>query len=262
MKSFRNIQIARSRKMQTYSKTIVALILISIFSLIISSCGLSLDEMEISERITEKDYSFDPNTILGSIQSGNTDVFMPITSTPESYQQSNSKMVNWDQSDYVAVAEAIFNYIWHDIDKGWKLQVISLDVDCVAATNGPQKAFFNFFKIIKNEKNYSRFVRYVYIYPQNGVISVIEDKITPSISEQKFIEIDKMMITGDEAIRIAEQNGGLDIRSSEKDQCFIRSILSPNSKNTGWEVVYKNFQIKVLLSLKINALTGDISKSR
>jgi gamma-glutamylcyclotransferase (GGCT)/AIG2-like uncharacterized protein YtfP len=248
--------------MKNNSKPIVALILINIITLFISSCGLFLDEKETSETISEKEYSFDPNTILGSIKSGDTDLFIPITIAPESYQQSNSKMVNWNQSDYVAVAEAIFNYVWHDLDDGWKLQVIDLSVDCVAVANGPQKAFFNFYKIIKNEKNYSRFVRYVYIYPQNGVIHVYEYKITPSISEQKFIEIDKIEIKGDDAIRIVEQNGGADIRSSVDDECYVYSVLSPNSKKNEWQVSYYNYKGLTLFSATIDILTGKYSKSR
>ncbi len=244
------------------SKRLIFVILLGLVLLIVCSCKFQIDERERSERLIDIEYSFDPNTILESIRAGDTNLYVAQTPTPGANLQPPKYMVQWDQSDYAAINTSVYNTVWHDNDGDWKLIAINFSLDCDEITEGPQDGFFAYYQIIDNDINYSIIQRRILIRPQNGVIYVTEDKTTPAYPDKKFIEIDKLKITGDEAIRIAEKNGGAEIRSSVNDQCYILVSLCPNSIHKGWNVKYYQVGYKTFLFLTIDPMTGKVSKNR
>ncbi len=244
------------------SKRLIFVILLSLVLLIVCSCKFQIDERERSEQLKDIEYSFDPNTILESIRAGDTNLYVAQTPTPGANLQPPKYMVNWDQSEYAAINESVYNTVWHDNEGDWKLIAINFSLDCDEIAEGPQDGFFAYYQIIDNDINYSIIVRRILIRPQDGVIYVTEDKTTPALPDKKFIDIENLKITGDEAIRIAEQNGGADIRSSVNDQCYILASLSLNSIHKGWNVDYYQGGIKTLYFLTIDPMTGKVSKKR
>lgn len=87
------------------SKWFVFFAFIGIIVGVILSCRLYDDRIELSKNVVWRYYSINPNTILDSLERGNTDVFTLLVATPEGELPSPEKSVLWSEDDFFLVAK-------------------------------------------------------------------------------------------------------------------------------------------------------------
>lgn len=202
------------------------------------------------------DYYIDPHVILGDLEQGEKNVFMPID---EDSVEVNNVYVNhsfsWQQSDYLLVADALQQFVWNDSLDGWKISGMVFWRRCRDDLVGFDSADIIFYKY-NNQGGYK--VREMDIYPSGGGVSVGDaDNWPRPLFGWDSINLNLLRITADDALKIAEENGGKEFRVTYQNECDILLVLRPNPSNMDDWSVYYNYQgSSKTFEIRINPFTG------
>jgi len=234
----------KTRKIWITSLTIVLLISVS--------CQrLSFRNEEVI-RGEESYYLIDPNTILADIEEGKTAVFSSQTVTPQAPLSQSLSVVRWTQEDYLNIVQALYESIWNESTDDWKLRYAWFSMKCDNVNDGPQFAHFIFYKVVRAQKE-TRVERQIYIDPSNNAVGWVEIKYSPDLLQLVPIKLPEYKVTVSDALRIAEDNGGEEIRIRAGNDCKVSGELINTSDN--WRVSY--VKTLDLFSIDIDALTGS-----
>jgi hypothetical protein len=180
----------------------------------------------------------DPQTILISLDRGNTGIFQLESGIPE-----NPKFVmnvEWTQADFFRVATAFSQTVWKEAFDDWNLYRMNYYAECKDDPKGLSDAQFYFYKwtIVYARKTLS--VRAIHIDPEYGYVAWGSDNNwRPPLFGWKTINLDKVTIPVEEAILIAEGKGGMDFRKSAENVCQILVNMNPEIyKRNDWQVMY------------------------
>jgi hypothetical protein len=202
-------------------------VLITIATVVLSTtitCQLwsSLGNIKVAEMSNNQGYyAIDTDTILKSIAQGKTDVFFSQNATPEVVAPLSSKPIQWSQADYFRVAEALSEFVWNEPLEDWNLDNVLFRLDCEDVNSGPQFAAFSYFKIIHTREQESRLVHNLLIDPFGHSVSWQETEYYPNNLVVKRTDLSQQNILAEDALSIAEKNGGLEVRSSAGNACII-----------------------------------------
>ncbi|RJP48911.1 MAG: hypothetical protein C4583_13400 [Anaerolineaceae bacterium] len=205
-------------------------------------------------------YLIDPETIFDSLNNGETDTFVPNLGQIDGGLPDVvfEKPINWKQSDYLMIAKALNQYVWKDTLGGWELYEMSFFLDCHDNPSGFERSFMTYFKTISSygeKKIYA--VRDFSILPKYAYVEWRGGKNYPRpLFGWKRIDFETLHINAEDALRIAEENGGKNIRLEFNNNCRIKVFLVPEI-NTRWRVWYSVEGIPEL-ELVIDPLTGKI----
>jgi len=217
--------------------------------------GVDLDPPVGVEAFREINYyKINPESILSSLDHVGENVFTPEATTPENpiFDQPFS----WHQADYLKIASALHSVVWKESLKGWKLYYMHFSASCRDNPNGFEFGEFVYFKTIPYKgwlKDYE--VRGLQVAPQYGDVASGGSEYYPGplFGGWKSIDLDKIKITAEEALKIAEENGGQATRLSVQNNCTIQLRLSGYS---GWQVrITENNTASELFSLETNPYT-------
>lgn len=136
--------------MNNSKKTRITFILI-IFLWTISACYF--EESRSSIPLSHNQYRIDPENILETISRGGKNIFTPIE-TPSSPAEFQSVPVDWKQSDYLAIANSLHEFVWGESLDNWKLNVVNFSsMDCDKMSYGFEYVRFVFFKSMNDANN-------------------------------------------------------------------------------------------------------------
>lgn len=201
-------------------------------------------------------YKINSETILASLNNGETNVFTPETTSPE--EPIFDKYFSWQQSDYTKLTAAFHEFVWGEDLNGWKLFSMYFDTPCHNNLSGFELGEYHYFKTIfyKNGKvGYAG--RGFLITPQYGDVEWGSGPNYPHpILGWKSVDLNKVNINAEEALAIAEQNGGKDARLQVNNQCKVAVKLSGYS---GWKVaIFRYDKGKLIFNLEIDPSSGKI----
>ncbi len=208
-------------------------------------------------------YRFDPQTIFASLDQGK-EVF-----TAEDPNAVDVKYdgIAWTQSDFLRVANAMSQQVWHeplDLD-GWDIYNIFFQGDCNDHFGGFNLFDITYYKTIKTgwETVYS--ARHIDLFPVNGVAGWAGDSdfSTPFIFSWRNIELMKFKTTADQAVQIAEENGGKTAQVNSENKCHMDVYIAgdPNRNyEDAWYVNYYN--IPTEFNVFINPFTGEVHSGK
>lgn len=174
-------------------------------------------------------YKIDPQTILDSIENKELDIFTPISS----HSKNNSPVweygtFSWKQEDYLKIANALHQTVWDEplnewlIEKGKFLQFSYPD------SKGFEYANLVFYKRQNNEYT----VHEISIDPLFNTATTSED-IYYDTDEWTGFNLDSLFIkSADQALLIADKNGGNKACVNAKSQCDIGLWLGPTMQET------------------------------
>jgi len=220
--------------------------------------GVDLDPPVGFEAFHETSYyKINPERILMSLDLGEENVFTPEIATPENpiFEQPFS----WHQADYLKIASALHQFAWKEPLNDWNLYSMHFNTACRDNPDGFGFGEFVYFKIIPYKiwlKDYE--VQGLQIAPQYGNVGSGGSEYYPGplFGGWKSIDLDKVKVTAEEALRIGEENGGQAARLSVQNNCTIRVRLSGYS---GWWVrITENDTASEVFSLEIDPYTGKI----
>lgn len=216
------------------------------------------------------DYLIDPNTILESLKDGHGDVFTPATPDTEPSWSSalppNSFL--WKQEDYLSIANALHEYEWKESLAKWELYSMKFTIDrCYSVEEG-----IDFAELIYYQRQGNRYIVHgMWINPLLGSVTTGSNEFAYR-KEWTPIDINTLAVkTSDEALKLAESNGGRDARGELdgngcsidlylKPDAFVFSLFSNPLKlyGLGWKVAYWNNSEHDFLFLdSIDAHSGE-----
>lgn len=203
-------------------------------------------------------YTANPETILDELS--NQD-FSSLVLVDEADHSESWEPVDWSTDDFIFAANMLHQLVWEESTDTWKMSGISFEYDCQSIENGPWDAMVQYHKFVRTRSR-------LYFSGLSSVIT-IDSKYGYFITDTKeFYPTSKIFgiggfvysdleVTPEEALQIAEEQGGEDFRESVNNMCTIDVDYLPStySKNN-WRIIYKNGDER--LNFLINPKNGEV----
>ncbi|GAB4504607.1 MAG: hypothetical protein Fur0043_16010 [Anaerolineales bacterium] len=202
-------------------------------------------------------YAMDSQTILADVIK-NKPVQLNLVPEPAEILPSAPPVVPWTQADYLQIANAVFFTVWKDSAVNWKLDEIYAETNCAGIGLGFQTMSFDFFRVKRSADGYFHTQRRIYINPEKKLIWVLETKTSPVRSwGWGAIDADKI-IPAEEALKIAEENGGSQARYNNIIECDIAVKISAgdNWRVSYWQALYDRNQD--FFFMEVDERTGQV----
>jgi hypothetical protein len=243
-------------KNQNYYRLFVVLAGIVLLSAVLACNG---DKTESITTTFEQYYSIDPQLLLDSITQDSKDLFTPIETQPDLPPLDQQVPVNWSQADYLRIVDAIYRNVWSETLNDWSLKSMSFALGCTRIDHTFQNAHFRYFKNIKIQERDVRIERSIQIDPRSKSIYILEFEYYPRLTDWGSIDMAQVRYSADDALMIAEKNGGQAKRLAVENVCDITLLLSPDSASyRGWDIRYSNRNDSRILRIQIDPDTGEI----
>lgn len=187
----------------------------------------------------ERWYQIDSTTLLSAISRSESDIFTP-DATEAIDDLPDSKPMQVNQADFLNIAEALNEVELHDSIYNWQASRLLFSLNCADIAFGPQQGEIDLFKeseYIRNQA--SRLIeRKVFVLPRKGQVGWTEHEVYPVSGHQPTIELAKIKVPVEEALRIAEAHGGQAVRETAKDKCSIHLTMSASRWDNDWWITY------------------------
>lgn len=203
---------------------------------VIPSC--SLDETENVNINSEQYFSFDPQLIHLPIKQSDKPTFSLIEGESKIQDLSESEVVNWKQNDYANITEELHKLIWNEFTKNWKLYYVYFSVSCDQVNSGFQFAQFKFFQIKNMDGQEVRVEHVLEIDLLKHFAHAMEIEYSPNLENRRGINIETIKPSTDEALAIAEKDGGKEKRTAINNKCGVSVGNSLDTTNSNWLVIY------------------------
>ena len=231
---------------------------------LLTGCELFSDIRGVEYGILDEQFQIDSQSILSSISQGEKDVFDPIDATPVPINNDSGIPVSWTQEDYLLIAQSIHELIWQEsMDESMDLAKLVFRLDCDEANLGPQIAQIQLHKLIVEENEKGKENRYIVIVPKANLVYITDSKYQTVLKKDwDSIDLSKIKISAEEALQIAELNGGVEVRAERQNQCSIGIVISADGDNFDWLINYTTEIDDPLPSVefRIDSVTGDYKK--
>jgi hypothetical protein len=224
-----------------------------------SACDAQDFSLEIKEQQISGGngvYAFDSQTVLQSMAQGKMNVFTLQSATPES-PQPDLPPVRWSQSDFYRIAQALHESIWREPIEGWKLNQILFRVKCVDAPLGPQFVGFKMFKTARIREANSRLERNVYVEPRQNQAGWTGIEYYPERFRWSSLDLAQVKIPAEQALQIAESQGGRETRLAVENKCEIFGSLVAGVRNNDWQISYSGERLALLFEINVDEQTGE-----
>lgn len=205
-------------------------------------------------------YTFEPASLMQSLRNGNLNTLVPVNEDPGLLPVEQQIAVDWLQADYFYIVNTLYENVLGKTLQGWNLNSMDFRLGCSKIQNGFQNGRFEFFKIVKEKEKESRVSRFIDLDPRGNFVHIKESEYYPTLGEWEVIDIEKLTVSADLALQIAESNGGSEKRLSVGNVCNISLGLFPdNASYKGWEVIYTRSDDRTeIFRIQIEPITGEI----
>jgi len=209
-----------------------------------------------------RDYGFfriNPETILTSLNKGETEVFLPEERNIEDDVWGGPALLKlptpWVQSDFFLVAEELNQFVWNDTLDNWALYEMWFEGNCEDGPKGFKGGGFTYFRTAFSEGRIRYVTRLLAMEPEYLNVTWGGGALFrhPPLG-WKSINLSKIKITAEEAVKIAEENGGREARLKVENKCEISASMLPRNWYGWWVSFGYDFE------LYIDPYTGEIIK--
>jgi hypothetical protein len=216
--------------------------------------------MSLSDNFTETGlFRINPETILTSLDEENADVFLPDSRSlddrvmgPILYEKSTLQR----QSDYLKIARALDNFVWGGTLDDWNLLWMIFNANCQDNFTGLTGGVFQYFKTVFEKGRIAYTWREIEIDPEYAYVAWGDGaEFAHPLLGYKSINLSRIKVTAEEAIRIAEVNGGKEARLEVQNRCNIHLLLLPE-RFRGWVINYQSSDFEI----QIDPYTGEVIK--
>lgn len=230
-------------------RLIVGSVLLTLIVIIILSYDNYLHEQEdlrLPSRLSSYPemgyYQINPETILGSLDRGHTDVFMPLLEDPALIEALTNVSISWTQSDFLEIASALGQLVWGDpMDlKNWSIYYLFFERTCQDNPVGFNFASITYYKEIEANGRRMYTTRLIEIHPVYTWVRWGSGATYPRPILRRWNSIDlaEDKVTADNALRIAEENGGKEVRLQVENKCAMLLSSPQNDDNQNWYLSY------------------------
>jgi hypothetical protein len=239
-----------------------SIIALSLCTIVLLSAALACaSEVGESLAITrDKYYLIKPADLLQSLANGMPDAFTEVEQRPELLPPAEQIPVDWTQGDYLYIAQALHEHVWGETLDGWQLHKMDFRLGCDDVNKGFQNGRFEYFKVVGAGREKSRITRSMDIDPRGNFVNAWESEYRPNVMDWIPIDLAQLQISVDNALQIAEVNGGQKQRSLVENSCEISLAYSPDTSISGdWEIFYtRSDDGSRLMHLRVDPDTGEV----
>jgi hypothetical protein len=209
-------------------------------------------------------YLINSKTILEAVKNGDTNVFTLQTEMPED-EVKTALPVQWNQADFIKVFTTFQQTFLNTTAADQKIRSMNFELDdCKDINFGPQKArIYTYmlksgifvwppFRVVSYSYSIDPSYNYIHWHGQS-----YDQYVLDALKQDAFLDLANIKISAEEALRIAELNGGRDARLAVDDQCSIDIELDANSNNGNWLVTYNSYRSIKLLRIEIDKTDGN-----
>jgi len=226
----------------------------------IIACMIIPPEPELPHAENSGNYSFNENSIFELLAQGNLDVFTPIPEVPSFPTPSASYTRRMNFNDFLVLAQAFHRWQWDEPISNWNLYELEYQVDCEDVEGGPSFVSITLFKISNSFEKETRFVHTIQIGHPSGTIFWTEAERYPVNENWHAIDLTQIKISAEDALKIADENGGLEARLSANNNCRI-DVLAPSLSKNEWLVEYASYSSsdgwRYLLEVYVDKESGE-----
>ena len=201
-------------------------------------------------------YQIDPTAIIAALDSGATDVFTLVDSSQPTVIPHGS--VSWQQADFRKVARALNQKVWSEPLSGWRLYSMHFSSACQDDPRGFTEGDFYYFKTTFRDNGRIRFTTQDFFIslPHGQVTWAGGSNLPHPLFGWKNIRLGRIQITAEDALTIAEENGGMESRLLVDNKCSIHVALSGDNV---WRVyTYSDDTNALIFRMEINPSSGRI----
>ncbi len=199
-------------------------------------------------------YRINPETILGDLDQGKTDVFTPFFGDPDNIKDFYTTV--WTQSDYLEIANALSQKVWNEpLDlKDWGVYEVYFQEGCTDNPRGFDTLIISYYKTVKVGLEIEYSTRFIQMQAWQGLVGWggNETFTDPLLFGWHWIDLTKFKIPAETALQIAEKNGGREARANDANKCMI-DVTMFEEDNGVWEVDYFGTDFTLI----INPYTGS-----
>jgi hypothetical protein len=213
------------------------LVIMAVFITILA-CQIFPPEAEREVFSDDGDYIFDTNAILDSLAQGESDLFIPLVQTTDTPNNDSKIRDNWDYTDLLNIAESFHQWKWKESINVWNVSELRYYIECDDVESGPSILSIELFRVDNSARQGTRFVHRIVIGNPSGTIYWSETKRYPATENWQSADIAEFKIPAKTALKIAEQNGGQDLRMALSD-CRVFVTIAPHLSKQEWVVRYE-----------------------
>jgi len=228
--------------------------------LFVTMLSCNIGQTEEKTTLFDQYYTIEPSSLMDSLNNGDMNAFTPVSEEPELLPVEQQLPVDWLQADYFYIANTLYDDVLGKTLQGWQLKGMDFRLGCSKIQNGFQNGRVEFFKVVKEKEQESRFIRFIDIDPRGNFVHVKEWEFYPNLANLEAIDLEQLKISADHALEIAESSGGEVKRQSVGNACNISLGLYPNSAGyRGWEVIYTRRDDRTsFFHIQIDPITGEV----
>lgn len=190
-------------------------------------------------------YKIDPNSVLVSLAEENVDIFKPLLQEPDSVTQVSNLPISWSEGDFLMIASALGQLIWGDpmSIENWSVDSILFRTICNGSLNGFDAADITYFKPIEINGKKVYTTRHIEIDPYFGLVRWGSGAVysRPIVFKWKSFDLTHSIINAEDALQIADKNGGKDARMQIDNKCSIFVSLSKDKSKWRVDYTYTSF---------------------
>ncbi|MFN8411697.1 MAG: hypothetical protein U0Z26_04850 [Anaerolineales bacterium] len=186
-------------------------------------------------------YEIDPETILSSLDQGNMNVFTPFVGETGNYPYPTVGHFQWKQSDYLKITNALYELKVKENISDWNIYSMIFNRGCSDDLYGFDIGEISYFKI--EGSNTSRYILYdMLISPINkGVVWDTGGYYPRPLLGWTKVDLNSLKVAAEDALQMAEENGGKEARLKVYNECEIHLIINPTPVgDNDWKVSYIN----------------------
>ena len=202
-------------------------------------------------------FAIDPERVLADLDHGETDVFTSEIATPEN--PIFNKTIEWHQSDYLKIAGNLNRFVWNETLEDWNLYYMNFKVTCHDNPTGFEFAEIAYFKTISQDLlQRSHVGRAFQIVPQDGYVVYSGEANFPQspFDPWESLNLNKLRISAEDALKMADENGGRAARLSVQNECTICARLSGN---IAWNIfISANDSGSTIFRIAVDPYTGKV----
>ena len=204
-------------------------------------------------------YRIDSDMILNHLERGNIDILTPVISTPEVYVRplDEGSSFLWRFSDYVKIADIVKEEVWREDMNDLSIFRMYFYADCQEPMKGFSIGDFVYFKSISTQEGEKYTVREVLIRPLYGDVGWGGGTSYPRpLFGWKRISLEQIEISADDALKIAEENGGTEARLAVNNECTIFLTYNPNTSTNAWNLTIRHHDDRTIFEISIDPFNG------
>jgi hypothetical protein len=203
---------------------------------------------------SEEAYRFDPQTILTGNASGDN-IFVQIP-FPEKFPKPFPTAIFWRQKEYLQVIDLFMEDILRENRNSWELISIGSTRSCSGMETELQNFGIDLQKSALLSNVNHRIEFHIGIAPQIEMVTLLRREYAPDEGGYRTIAWNDIVIPAEQALLIAEQNGGAVVRQALGNQCRITISLTAGIQKNDWWIDYEPLNEPSVFEIAVDEKTG------